>query len=107
MYIKKGDTVEVITGSDKGSRGVVLTVDPGKNRVKVKGVRVVKRHLKATEQRPKGAIESREAFFDASNVALIDPETNKPTRIGVRVENGVKVRFAKGSGATIPEPART
>lgn len=107
MRIKKGDTVQVITGAEKDRRGEVIAVDPRKNRVKVKGIRVVKRHLRPNAARQQGQIEEREAFFDASNVSLIDPETDKPTRIGVRVENGVKVRFAKGSGATIPEPARS
>ena len=107
MRIKKGDTVEVISGADKGERGQVVQVDPGRNRLKVQGVRKVKRHLRPNAARPRGTIEEREAFFDASNVALIDPETDKPTLVGYREENGAKVRYAKGSGATIPEPPRS
>lgn len=101
MHVKKGDMVQVIAGDDKGERGEVLVVDPKKGRIKVKGVNIVKKHLKANAQRTRGSIEEREAFFDASNVALIDPESDKPTRVGHRTEDGKKVRFAKASGKTI------
>ncbi|MDT8306984.1 MAG: 50S ribosomal protein L24 [Anaerolineae bacterium] len=102
MHIKKGDLVVVIAGNDKGLRGEVTRVIPRENRVVVKGVNVVKKHQKPQQggrSRVQGGIIEFEAPIDASNVMLIDPESDRPTRVGVRVdENGRKVRFAKRSG---------
>lgn len=106
MYFKKGDTVQVTSGAEKGKRGEVMEVDPDKNRVRIKGVRMIKRHLKPNAQRTQGTILEKEGYLDASNVMMIDPSTDKPSRVGVRMEDGKKVRFAKKSGAVIPEPAR-
>lgn len=105
--IKKDDLVQVLTGKDKGKTGKVLEVLPKKDRVVVEGINRVKRHLRAGQfgQTEAGIVES-EAPIHISNVAVVDPETNKPTRVGYRFEevesNGEtvikKVRFAKASG---------
>ncbi len=101
MKIKKGDKVVVIAGSDKGKAGEVLRVIPSENRVVVQGVRLAKRHTKATQTTQGGIIE-KEAPIHVSNVAHIDPKTAKPTRVGFKVaEDGSKVRFAKRSGDVI------
>ena len=99
--IKKGDTVIVRTGRDKNKVGEILEVLRSENRVVVKGVRVVKRHTRPTQTTPGGIIE-KEASIHISNVGLLDPETRKPTRVGVKIlENGRKVRYAKASGQQI------
>lgn len=102
MYIRKDDTVEVIAGDDKGTRGKVLRVLRSKNKVVVAGVNRVYRHLKPSRQNPQGGRLSKEMPVDASNVMLIDPSTNRPTRVGVRyTQDGSKELFAKKSGARI------
>ena len=99
--IKKGDSVVVLTGRDKGKTGEVLKVLPREDRVVVQGVAVAKHHVRPS-QTSQGGIEEREASIHVSNVAHVDPETNKPTRVGFRfLEDGRKVRFAKGSGEVI------
>jgi len=98
--IRKGATVVVITGSDKGKRGEVLTVLPKDDRAIVQGVNVAKRHTKPSAANQQGGIVEREATIHLSNLALVDPQTNKPTRVGFRVlDDGRKVRFARPSGA--------
>jgi len=98
--IRKGDTVVVITGSDKGKRGEVLTVLPKDDRAIVQGVNIAKRHTKPSAANQQGGIVEREATIHLSNLALVDPQTNKPTRVGFRVlDDGRKVRFARPSGA--------
>src|SRR5436309_12011552 len=102
MYIRKDDTVEVLTGDDKGKRGKVLRVLRGKKQVVVEGVNRVYRHLKPSRRNPQGGRLSKEMPVDASNVALIDPQTNRPTRLGVKyLDDGTKVLVARRSGATI------
>jgi large subunit ribosomal protein L24 len=99
--IKKGDKVVVITGRDKGKTGEVLRVDTDSRRVVVQGVNMVKRHTRASAAGPAG-INEKEAAIHVSNVAHIDPKTNKPTRVGYKfIEGGHKVRFAKRSGEVI------
>lgn len=99
--IKKGDKVVVLTGRDKGKKGAVLAVFPKENRALVQGVNIVKRHTKPS-QTTTGGIVSREASIDLSNLAIEDPKTGKPTRVGFKtLENGSKVRVAKASGETI------
>lgn len=96
--IRKGDTVVVLTGKDKGKQGEVLKALPQENRVVVQGVNVVKRHQRGTMYAEGGIIE-KEASMDVSNVAHIDPKDGKPTRVGFTVlEDGRKVRVAKRSG---------
>nr|WP_232209552.1 50S ribosomal protein L24 [Atopobium sp. oral taxon 199] len=99
MKIRKGDTVEVLTGKDKGTRGEVLRVIPKDNKVVVEGVAVVKRHMKPNAANQQGGIVEHEAAIDASNVALIDPKDDKPTRVGYSVkDDGTKIRVSKRSG---------
>ena len=99
--IKKGDQVVVTTGRDKGKKGEVLRVDRDRRRVLVSGVNMVKRHQRPTAGSP-GGIEEKEALLHVSNVAIVDPKTEQPTRVGWRVlEDGRKVRFAKRSGEVI------
>lgn len=96
--IKKGDTVRVIAGVDKGKEGKVLEVKDGK--VKVEGVNKVKKHIKPNQANAKGGIIEEEAFFDVSNVMYVVNGT--VTRIGFRVEDGKdKVRYAKKTGTVI------
>ncbi len=101
LKIKKGDKVTVITGRDKGKTGEVLRVDPKKGRVLVQGVNMIKRHQGPSQATPGGIIE-KEAALHVSNVAHVDPKTDRPTRVGFRVEDGGrKVRYAKRSGELI------
>lgn len=100
--IKKGDKVLVISGASKGTRGEVLRVIPSENRAIVQGVAVAKHHTKATRMGEQGGIVEREAAVDLSNLALIDPATDKPTKVGFRVlDDGRKVRVARKSGTAI------
>lgn len=102
MLIRKDDIVEVLTGDDKGKRGRVLRVMNKTNKVLVEGVAKVYKHLKPSRQNPQGGRLSKEMPIDVSNVALIDPETNKKTRVGVRyLPDGSKERFARRSGKTL------
>ena len=100
MKIKKGDQVIVTTGRDIGKQGEVLRAMPKTNKVVVQGVNMVKRHTRPSQTNA-GGIISKEAPIDVSNVALIDPETGKPTRVGFKVVDGEKVRVAKKSGKVI------
>ena len=99
--IKKGDKVVVFSGSDKGRTGEVLKVLPDESRVVVQGVKMIKRHTRPSAANQGGIVE-KEAAIHVSNVAHIDPKTDKPTRVGFKfVEDNRKVRFAKGSGEVI------
>jgi len=99
--IKKGDRVVVLAGKDKGRQGEVLKVLPKEDRVLVGGVNLVKRHTRPTQADPQGGIRNKEATLHISNVAYVDPKSGEPTRVGFRVEEGKKVRFAKKSGEVI------
>lgn len=102
MYIRKDDVVEVITGDDKGTRGKVLKILRDKGQVVVEGVNRVYRHLRPSKRNPQGGRLSKEMPVDASNVMLIDPSTNKPTRVGVRyLPDGSKELYAKKSKTRI------
>ena len=99
--IRKGDKVVVLAGRDKGRNGEVLKVIPKEDRAVVQGVNLVKRHTAQTA-RQEGGIISKEATIHLSNLALADPKTGKAVRVGFKVlEDGRKVRFAKGSGDMI------
>ncbi|OES45943.1 50S ribosomal protein L24 [Domibacillus iocasae] len=98
MHVKKGDKVMVITGKDKGKTGVVLAAFPKKDRVLVEGINIVKKHAKPSQLNPQGGILSQEAAIHVSNVMLLDPKTNEPTRVGYKEVDGKKVRVAKKSG---------
>ena len=95
--IRRNDNVVVITGKDRGKRGRVLKVDPAKNRLVVEGVNFIKRHTKPNPQRQiKGGVVEREASLHASNVQLVCPECDKPTRLGRKVlGDGRKVRICR------------
>ena len=100
--VRKGDDVVIMTGKNRGAHGKVLRVVPAKGRVVVEGVNLIKRATRPNPQKNiKGGIVEREAAIAISNVMLRDPETGKPTRVGVRVEGGERVRFARRSNATI------
>jgi large subunit ribosomal protein L24 len=100
--IRKGDTVVVISGASKGRRGEVLRVLPKLNRAVVQGVAVAKRHTKPRSMGQPGGIIEAEAAVDLSNLMLLDPKTDKPTRVGFRIlEDGRKVRVAKATGSVI------
>ena len=103
--IRKDDTVIVIAGKDKGRSGKVVRVLAADDRVVVEGVNMVKRHTKPDIAHPNGGVVSKEASIHVSNVALRDPKTGKPTRVGFKlVGEGAqrrKVRIAKGSGVQI------
>ena len=99
LHIQKDDTVYVLAGDDKGKTGRVLSIDAKNNRAIVEGVNKVKKSTKPNAQYPQGGIIEKEAPIDASNVMLLDPKTNKPTRVGIKVdEKGNKIRVAKKSG---------
>jgi large subunit ribosomal protein L24 len=115
--VKRGDQVVFIAGKEyarydsngnrQPHRGRVLAVDARNGKVKVEGAMIVKKHQKAVPQMNKeGGIIEQEAWVDVSNVAVIDPETGKPTRIKYEIRDGNKVRVAK-SGKVLPEPDRT
>lgn len=102
MFIRTDDVVEVLTGDDKGKRGRVLKVFRAENKVIVEGVNRVYKHLKPSRRNPQGGRLSKEMPVNASNVAIIDPQTNQPTRVGVRyLADGSKELYAKKSGARI------
>jgi large subunit ribosomal protein L24 len=104
MKIKKGDEVIVISGRDKGRTGQVLRVFPSEARLIVQGVHVAHRHTKARLGDPGGIVE-KELTIHVSNVAHIDPQSRRPTRVGYTVlADGRKVRVARRSGENIPEP---
>ena len=99
MKLKKGDNVIVIAGKDKGKAGKILVVDRKKNRVIVEGVNMVSKHTKPSPANQQGGIVNKEAPIDASNVMLV--VKGKTTRVGFKVEDGKKVRFAKSTGEVI------
>jgi large subunit ribosomal protein L24 len=101
MKIRKGDRVKVITGRSKGKVGDVLRVIAAEQRVVVSGVNMIKRHTKPGRTEAGGIVE-REAAIHVSNVAILDPKSDKPTKIGFKfLEDGRKVRIARGSGETL------
>ena len=99
--IRKGDRVVVLAGRDKGRTGEVTSVNPTARRATVQGVNIVKRHTRQTAQ-TEGGILSKEAPIDLSNLAIVDPKSGKPTRVGFKIlDDGRKVRVAKRSGDLI------
>lgn len=107
LHVKKGDTVVVRIGKDRGKRGKVLRVLPRERKVIVEGINLVRRHTRPRPPRlPQGGIIEKAMPIDVSNVMLIDPKTDKPTRVGWKVlPDGTKVRVARRSGEQIPDPA--
>ena len=100
LKIKKGDRVMVIRGADKGKTGSVLEVIPGKGKVIVEDVNIVKKHMKPTNENAGGIVEVP-APLDISKVMILDPKSGEPTRVGRREENGKLVRYSKKSGEII------
>jgi large subunit ribosomal protein L24 len=101
MRIKKDDKVIVMSGKDKGKTGKILRALPRENKVVVEGVNIKKKHQKPTRGGQKGQIIDKTFPVDVSNVMIIDPKTNKPTRIGKKLVGDKWVRVAKKSGTTI------
>ena len=103
LHVTTGDTVRVLRGDDKGKEGKVLRVLPKTGRIVVEGVNIVKKHRKARTQEEQGGIISMEAPVHASNVMLLDPKENKPTRTKRRIDaDGTKERLSVKSGEPIP-----
>jgi large subunit ribosomal protein L24 len=103
MKIRKNDNVIVISGNDKGKTGKILKVFPKKSRVIVEGINLRKRHTKPSQKSPQGGIIEKEAPINASNVMLLDPKTNEPTRLGSQIildENTGKKKRARISRST-------
>ena len=102
MLIRVNDTVVVIAGASKGKTGKVLQVDRENGRVVVEGVARVWKHVRRSQKNPQGGRLNKEMPIDISNIALVCPETGKPTRVGIRyLPDGSKERFAKRSGASL------
>ncbi|MBK9107679.1 MAG: 50S ribosomal protein L24 [Saprospiraceae bacterium] len=98
--IKTGDKVEVIAGSNKGKSGIITRMILEKDRAVIEGLNIVKKHTKPTNNNPGGIVEMS-APIHISNLALLDPKSGKPTRVGYKVENGKKLRVSKQSGEII------
>ena len=99
LKIKKGDNVKVIAGKDNGKEGKVVSIDRKNHRVLVEGVNMVTKHVKPSQANPEGGIVQKEAPIDISNVMYV--HKGKPTRIGFKMENDKKVRYAKTTGDVI------
>jgi large subunit ribosomal protein L24 len=105
--IKSGDEVIVVGGKDRGKKGKVLRVEPGKDRLYVEGLNIIKRHQRprqvAGAQRPEqvGGVIEREGPIHISNVMLLDPKDGKPTRLGIEIEDGKRYRVARRSGTRL------
>lgn len=98
-HIRKGDNVVVIAGKDRGERGKVLWVDPVKGRVKVEKVNIISKAVRPSQKNPQGGIVKREGTIHISNVQLLDPKSQTPCRVGIKIlDNGSKVRFSRKSG---------
>jgi len=101
-HVRKGDTVVVVAGKDRGKRGKVLRVLPEEGRVVIEKVNMMKKHQRPTQKLRQGGIIEREGPIHLSNVMLVDPRLDKPTRIGIRtLTDGRKARMAKKSGEMI------
>ncbi|MBI1726198.1 MAG: 50S ribosomal protein L24 [Candidatus Rokubacteria bacterium] len=101
-HVRKGDTVVVVAGKERGKRGKVLRVIPGKGRVLIERVNMIKKHQRPTQKQRQGGLIEREGPIHLSNVMLVDPQTDKPTRVGVRsLADGKKARVARRSGEFI------
>ncbi len=101
LHVKKGDTVLVLSGNDKGKQGKVMSVDPEKNRAIVEGVRIVSKHTRPNAEHPQGGIIKQEAPIHISNLMVVGND-GKPTRIGRKKdENGKSVRYSKKTGEII------
>ncbi len=94
IKIKKGDLVKVISGEHKGSDGSVIKIIKGAGKLLIEGINIVKKHKKPDSNNPQGGIVEKESPIDISNVSLLTSD-GKPTRVGFRIEDGIKVRYSK------------
>lgn len=101
IRLKKGDEIVVLTGKSRGETGKIDRVEPKKDRVYVSGVNIAKRHTRPGSNAEEGGILDKVMPLHVSNVALVDPKEKKATRIGYRLEDGKKVRYAKASGTVL------
>ena len=101
MFVKAKDTVIVISGKDKGKKGKVIAAQPKSGKIAVEGVAIATKHQKSRAQGQPGGIIKKEAFIDASNVMVVCPKCNKPTRIAHKDVDGKNVRVCKHCGAEI------
>ncbi len=101
MKIKKGDKVQIMAGKDRGKQGEILLVLPQSEKVLVKGMNIMKRHMRARREGEKGERVEKEAPLHVSNVMLVCPHTGKPTRIGYKIEGGEKIRISKRSNKAL------
>ena len=99
--LRKDDTVQVLTGKDKGKTGKILYIDRVRGKVIVEKVNMVKKTQRPTQNQQQGAVADIESPLDISNVMLVDPKSGKPTRIGYKTGDGTKERFAKKSNKTL------
>ncbi len=99
--VKKGDTVVVISGKDKGKKGIVLNVNPKADKVTVEGINIVTKHQKPSQQNQAGGIVTKEAPIHISNVMPFDPESGKGVRVGYQIKDDKKVRVSVKSGKEI------
>lgn len=104
MKIRKGDRVRILTGKDRGTESVVTEAFPAKGKVIIEGANVAKRHTKPTSAEEPGGIIDKSMPMDVSNVAILSPKDDKPTRVGYQFkDDGTKVRICKRTGVEIPE----
>lgn len=104
MRVRKGDRVQILAGKDRGKQSVISIAFPETGKVIVEGINIAKRHTKAQSAEEVGGIIDKEMPLDASNVAVLSPSDDKPTRIGYKINaDGTKVRVCKRTGAEIPE----
>ncbi len=101
LLLKKGDSVQVIAGKEKGKEGKILKVYPKDLKVLVEGLNKVKRHTKPSQANPQGGIVEKEAKLDYSNLLAVDPKTSKGGRLGVKEKDGKKVRYFRKSGSEL------
>ena len=108
LRIRKGDLVQVVSGADRGKQGRVLAVDRARGKVRIEKVRMHKRHLRAGRKGARtGGVIEQEGYVDASNIMLVDPSTNQPSRVRASVDGERRVRVFAKSGENVPEPAQT
>ena len=103
MRIKTGDNVIIIAGDDRGKEGKVVAAKHTTNKVIVEGRNIVKKHVRQSEQNPDGGVIEIEAPIRVSNVMLVDPKTGERSRVGYKMVDGKKVRYAKKSGEVLNE----
>jgi large subunit ribosomal protein L24 len=106
VKMRKGDMVMVMVGRDRGKTGKVLRIDREKGRVWIERLGMVKRHQKPSQQHRQGGIVEKESPFQISNIMVYDEKAAKPTRVGIRLEGGRKVRYSKRSGEVLTAAAK-